>query len=322
MRTTIIPFFLLLLSNAAIGQENVSPKIDRSVISIMAVPVSSTNNVLEKLEKDPGYSEAISAINSALINKGYRNTVDFKTHKEVIDKRRIMTQTTARSGDMKYYIEQASVDVLIEAEIIWTDPPGNPHNRQARVKLKAVDKYTGAVYADNAFIQSKQREFPGLPVAVNHALTEDGKEKFNQFLDQLDNSYQVLLKEGRAVNIKFEMGTKSRVTLNERIDDERLSDKLEDCIRKIALGGRYRSLGSSAEYMDFSVQVPLMDDKGAYVSPNVFLRKKVDTYFYQLGFEADCMQVNNWINFTLQQKTEPKKGTQATAPIVADSPKH
>jgi hypothetical protein len=293
MRTTILLLILSSLYQPLRAQET---QIDRSRISIMVIPVNAKDSVT-------GYQEAISVINSALINMGYRNTLDFKTHKETVDKRRMMTQGTARTGELKYYIEQAEADVIIEADIIWSDPPADPRSRQARVKLKAVDKYTGAVYADNAFIQSMQREFPSLAVALNHALTKDGAEQFKQFLGQLDASYQVLLKEGRAVNVKFEMATKSRATWNDRVGEERLSDKLEEYIQQLALAHRYRALGSSAEYMDFTVQVPIIDESGAFVSPNTFLRKKLDAAFYKLGFDVDVSQVNNWVNFTLLKRT-------------------
>jgi hypothetical protein len=304
MKVITIPSILLLLCKPAPAQVKTAATTDRSRFSIMVVPVSSGDeNMLARLETDAGYKEAISDINSALINMGYRNTLDFKTHKEIIDKRHEGTRAETWSGKMKEYIEKAEVDMIIEAEIFWTDPPGNPRNRQARLKLKAVDKYTGAIYADNAFIQSMQREFPGLAMAVDHALTRDGAEQFNKFLSQLDASYSMLLQGGRAVNIKFELGTTSKVTLNDRIGSERLSDKLEECLQKTALHGRYRALGSSAVYMDFAVQVPVIDEAGAYVSPNLYLRKKIDDYFYQLGFEVTFLQVNNWINFILLQKS-------------------
>lgn len=306
MKAVITTVILLLVRIPGWAQDKPIAPVDRARLTLMVVPFSTEGrNVLERMEKDPGYREAISGINSALIDMGYRNTLDFKTHKEIIDQRHAITRAETWSGALKEYIEQAKVDVIIEAEINWIDPPGNPRDRQARLKLKAVDKYTGAVYADNAFIQSFQREFPGLAVAVNHALTKDGAEQFRKFLQQLDASYQVLLREGRSVNIKFELGTTSKVTLSDRINGERLAHKLEECLRKIAFQGRYRPMGSSAVYMDFTVQVPVVDEAGAYISPNLYLGNKVDDYFYQLGFEVKMLQINNWINFILQEKANP-----------------
>jgi hypothetical protein len=282
----------------------VSAPVDRSRFSLMVVPFSSDGtDLIRKLESDAGYREAVSDINSALINRGYRNTMDFKTHMEIVNKRHVMTEGKTWSGGMKKYIEEAETDMVVYAEIFWTDPPGDPRNRQARISLKAVDKYTGAVYADNAFITSAPREYPGLAVAVDHALTKDGAEQFAKFLGQLDASYSVLFREGRSVNVKFELGTTCKETMETRIGDERLSDKLEACLKDLSLHGRCRPLGSSAEYVDFAVQVPIIDEKGAFVSPNVYLKKEVDRYSHQLGFEVTCSQVNYWINFILLSKS-------------------
>ena len=292
---SFIPLFVTAQDTAYAG-------VDRSQLSIMVVPYTSGNeDIIKRLETEPGYKEAISGINSALINMGYRNTRDFKTHKENIDNGRLLTEHMVWSDRMKLYIENAPVDVLVEAEITWSDPPGHPRDRQVKMLMKAVDKYTSAVYADNASIQSGQREFPGLGVAVDHALNKEGAAGFRMFLDQLDASYRNVLKEGRHVNIRFETGTDSKVKLSDYVGDERLSDKVEECLRKAAFNGRYHLLGQSATYMEFNVQVPVIDESGASVTPSMYLRKKVDAFFHKLGYTVEYLVVGNWIHFVLGQ---------------------
>jgi hypothetical protein len=202
---------------------------------------------------------------------------------------------------MKIYIEEAPVDMLIEAEIIYNDPPGKPTSRQARIFLKAVDKYTGAVYA-NTSVQSYEREFSGLPQAVEHALNKDGATQFKSFLQQLDTQYATLLTEGRPMQIKFEVAANSTLLLTDRIGMERLSDKIMQCIKYCAFNGQYKVIGETKLYLDFTAQVPMIDEKGRSISPTDYLRYKVDQYLFGQGFETDYSTLGTWINFVLRSR--------------------
>ena len=275
------------------------PAINRAQLTIMVVPYTSKGeDILTRIEKDAGYKDAVAAINTALLNLGYK-VRDFKEHIDIINQRIQFTQATSQNDRMKKYIEQAPVDLLIEAEIIWSDPPDLPTHRQVRVLLKAVDKYTSDVYANSTTIQSFPREFSGLPQAIDHAFTSDGVTQFRTFLKQLDISYASLLTDGRPMKVKFEVAANRNFDLTKRINTERLSDKIIQAIKQYTYKGQYKVIGETETYMDFVAQVPVIDEKGNSVTPTEYLRYKVDQYLFALGFDMKYSTMGPWINFTL-----------------------
>lgn len=292
-----------ICSITVMSQDMASTALDRSRLSIMVLPHNPyKSDVLEKIEKEPGYKEAISSINSALVNMGYTNTLDQRTLMENITDWAGTTSDKVRSEKMNIFIQNAPADILIEAEIFWTDPPGDPKDRQVRLSLKAVDKYNSNIYADNASIRSAQREFPSLQAAVDHVLKFEGQAEFKKFLTQLDSSYSKIIREGRPVNMKFEIALGSRLRLSDRIGFDRISDKIEACVRRNAFEGKYQLRGEGDYYMELSVRVPVADKNGASISPSLYMRKKLDDYLFEQGLQADFSIVGSWINFMLVKK--------------------
>src|SRR5258708_28031044 len=154
--TLFFAFFLFRSADAQPPGDNT-----RSLLSIMVVPYTFGNeDILLRLEKDTGYKNAISVINSALINMGYTKTLDVKTYKENIDDKNLVTGDKTWSEKINIYIEDAPVDIIIETEITCINPPGNPRDRQDKPRLKATDKCTSDIYADNGSIQFDQTKFP------------------------------------------------------------------------------------------------------------------------------------------------------------------
>ena len=273
-------------------------------VSIMVAPYADADSeaLFNRMQHDEGYIAAISVINSALIGMGYQHTLDLRTLNEVRERRRWTTEGEVKSDRMKDAIEYAPVDVLIETAVVWTDPPGDPASRQVKLRLKAVDKYTGAIYADDADLVSEQREFPDLAYAVNHLLKEERSDQFKAFLQRMETSYEKVVRDGRSIQIKFEVCQRCTIGLSDRVGADRLSDKIEECIRTNAFKHQYSLVGESDNYMDLTVQVPVTDETGASVTPGLFIRKKVDDYFYQLGFETKCMVMGGWISIILKKR--------------------
>ena len=164
-----------------------------------------------------------------------------------------------------------------------------------------MDKYTSTVYADVVLL-SKQREFPSLDRAVSNTLKIDALEAFEQFLTQLDHSYAQVLKEGRQVSMQFEIDKTSQVQLSDRVENRRISDKIEEYVEKRALKGQYKIIGESPVYMDIVVQVPVIDDKGNAVTPSKFLGRGVDDYFYEMGFNVQYVSSGRLMKFVLKKK--------------------
>lgn len=268
----------------------------RSMLSVMAVLASDSG---DKKINNSYYNSAISKINSALIDMGYSKTIDASKQKVLIDNKSSLNEGKTRSREINTLIEHAPVDLIIETEITWIDPPGNPRDRQVRLHLKAVDSYTGAVYADNSSIQSSRREFADLGEAVDIAISRDGSRQFKSFLDQLDSSYIKLMKTGRLVSIQFGVDRESMAKFTDLIGNENLSDKIISFLRLKAFGGQCQVVGESETFMQFNVAIPLVDNDGIHSSPSWYLRKDIDAYFRQLGYAVRPAVVGNYVHFTL-----------------------
>jgi len=309
MKIKIGMLLVCLFTAAAIfAQENGGKKFDRSQLSFMVVPYASYGtDSLATVHMNAGFEAARSEINSVLISRGYKNTADVKLSGFLADERSMLTQSKTSFDDIKAALEKAPADVLIQVDVVWIDPPGNPRNRQAQLWLKAIDRYNGIIYADKASLQSKQREYPDLQTAVKNAVRLDAAVEFQSFIQQLEASYASVLAEGRMMNVKFELGKGSDVDLSSRIDGDLLSDKIEEFISKNSYKGQFRSIASYDTYMDFTVQVPLIDESGRSVSPNQYLNKKVNEYFYKSGLDVKCIVQKSWINFVLIKKATINK---------------
>ncbi|SFE17900.1 hypothetical protein SAMN05518672_104779 [Chitinophaga sp. CF118] len=274
---------------------------DRSQLSLMVMPdTSGVASILSKVETDNAYKSAITEVNNALINSGYKNTLDFKTNEERIARNRDPTKEESKSDWIRLCIEAAPVDVFIETSIHWLGTGDSP-DRQVQLSLKAVDKYTSAVYAD-AVLSSQRREFPSLEKAVSNTLKIDAQEAFEQFLKQLDYSYNKVLKEGRQANMQFEIDKASKVLITDRVNNRRISDRIEEYVEKKAFKGQYKIIGEGPAYMDIVVQVPVIDDKGNAVTPSRFLGRGMDDYFYEMGFNIKYVSSGRLMKFVLKEK--------------------
>lgn len=289
---------VLLLGITSLAQS--SPGVNyRPLFSVMVVPYTSgSENPLARIESDPGYRNAISDINNELIRMGYSNTLDFKTYKEATDKQHGMQEGKTWSEKINLYIENAPVDLVIRTEITWIDPPGNPRDRQVKIRLTAIDKYTSAVYADNATIQSAQREYPDMAAAVLSALSKDGNIQFKDFLEQLDNSYSGIITNGRQVAIQFAIDRENSNDFSEVFAGGELRDTIEAFVRRKALNGRY-TLSESDSYLSFKVVIPVIDEAGRPQTPTWFITREISGCFRKWHYRVSLKTIGNWIIFTL-----------------------
>jgi len=300
--TALFLFFTLPQIPTAQGTHGV-PAI-RSALSVMVIPFApgGDKNVKNLIEHDTAFRQAISYINSALIDMGYSKTLDFLTFKDIIDKKISITEDEVWSTRAKRYIEQAPVDIIIETDLTWIDPRDRPHDRQAIVQLKAVDKYTSVIYANASSIRTAPREFPGLPAAMDCALNRDGRVAFQNFLAQLDSSCAKLPKKGRITTIKFEIATESTISLYDAVGNERLLDKIKAFVSSKAFHGGYEIVGFSAKYMELQVQLPVFSDSSSAKAVNADFDKELNNYLNQWGIKTDCTAVGSWLNFILQRR--------------------
>jgi hypothetical protein len=264
---------------------------DRTQLSLLVAPAleDSTND---------SYYDAISEINNSLIQNGYLNTLDANTLRENTKTDVMSTSGIIKNSSLADKIRNAPADIVIETKMHWMDTPPGTTGRQLQIALKAVDKYTNYIYA-TTLLQSQQREFPGMERAVSTTLTVDGKETFQQFLAQLDQGYNNLLARGRQVTIKVEIAAESELTTSSKIKDIRISDAVEEYVKKVAFNGHYKVVGQADEYMVIQMQVPIVDAQGNSVSPSMFIKRSIDSYFDSYGITTQYTSKGNNLTFIL-----------------------
>lgn len=295
------PLLACLLCAAPVQAQNQdSTRFDRSQLTLIVAP--------QMAAADNGYTAAITELNSALLDKGYKNTLDAATRQHNVADQRIFTAAFSRTDSMKIFIEETPADIRIEAEMHWMEQPAGDAARQLQISLKAVDNYTGALYAQRV-IQSKPRQFPSMEKAVQNTLKLDGKEAFEKFLARLDQSYAGVIKEGRLLNLQFEVDYGSEIRLTDRVGDERITEKIETYVKQKAKG-QYRITGESPAYMSIIALVPVVDECGVAVSPGSYLARGLDNYFYALGLDVMYASKVTLHKFVLKKRlSSPNKGT-------------
>lgn len=239
-------------------------ELNRSYLTVMVIPYTSKNeDVLAKFENDVAYRTAIAEINNALLNKGYSNTQELRENQELIERVRGATEKGTQRDQLKKLIEELPADIVIEAELIWTDPPGRSQDREVQILLKAKDKHTSSLYATSTRIRSSPREYRDLSEAAESALTRDGKKEFEDFLSLMEQS----LKRGRQLPFRFDLATASPVDYQYYIEGKMIKDWIKQALQQNALNGFYRITGESSTYLQGFSQEPVIGKNGYYVQP-------------------------------------------------------
>lgn len=283
------------------AQRQDSNRFDRSQLTLIVVPQTAA--------ADNGYTAAITELNSALLDSGYKNTLDAATRQHNVADQRMFTSSVSRTDSMKIFIEETPADIRIEAEMHWMEQPAGDAARQLQISLKAVDNYTGALYAQSV-IRSKPRQFPGMEKAVQNTLKLDGKEAFEKFLTRLDQSYAGIIKDGRLLNLQFEVDYASEIRLTDRVGAERITEKIETYVKQKAFKGQYRITGESPAYMSIIALVPVVDERGVAVSPGSYLARGLDNYFYAIGLDVMYASKVTLHKFVLKKRlSSPNTGT-------------
>ena len=239
-------------------------EINRSYLTVMVLPYTSKDeDVLAKFENDVAYRTAIAEINNALLNNGYNNTKDLRENQELIERVRAATEKGTQRDQLKKLIEELPADIVIEAELIWTDPPGRPQDREVQILLKAKDKHTSSLYASSARIRSSPRAYRDLSEAAETALVRDGKKEFDDFLTLMEQS----LKRGRQLPFRFDLAIASPVDYQYYIEGKMIKDWIKQALQQNALNGFYRITGESSSFLQGFSQEPIIDKNGYYVQP-------------------------------------------------------
>ncbi len=293
------------LSLSAQDKENLVGEIKNGNLNhpfkMMVIPyLEEGESVKLKYNTDPNYRVLINEISAAFIENGYHNLLDFRTHYESILYRTTLTNEIVKSSLLKIAIENAPVDVLIEAEILLDSQRTNPNNKQVSIRLTAIDKYSALILSSTSHIKSNYRQVQSLKNLIDVALTIDGKTSFIQFLAQLDRSLELIEKQGRTLKIKFEIAKGSSKSFLNRSENKQISTLLEQFIRLHSINEQCRQMNVSAQYIDFSINMAVLDKEGIPISYMQFI-DQLSKYLGELGMPVkDVSMVGSWINFIIE----------------------
>ena len=253
---------------------------------IMAIPMGLNDATSVRQSTLAPLSQAlISELNQALLAAGFSSTLDFQQQYAASYNRSLMTSSGVKGDFYKIAIENASVDVLIEADVQWIDPPGQPQNRQAILHLKAVDPFTAVVLAENANIHSSQRQFPSERTAIHNALFLDDRENFRQFISELNRKVLLYWTVAKPVNVKFEISAESQRRFSDQIQNQKINETIKDFLRRQSEGKPLECYGDSPNYLDFTVFLRLDPTKGCAFSLDQ-LKSKIDEFIAQSGLAS------------------------------------
>ncbi len=288
-----ISILLALAVTAAYAQE-----INRSFLTVMVIPYTTEGNAIAKFENDPAYRAAIGEINNALIKLGYSNTLDLREQRALIDK--FKNRGSTQNDDLKELIQELPADIVIEAELEWIE---SGEDKQVRVALKAIDKHTATLYANNPGIRSQQRNFLNLQEAVEAALRRDGKKQFEAFLEQMEAS--LLL--GRQVPFRFEVATVTPLNYKTIIEGKPLMEWVKDALAQHGKDQFYRITGESANLIQgFSIE-PIIDAQGFYIQPCSALCSGVGEFMRGIGINMQYDRVGKQTLFRLEGELQQTK---------------
>tara|TARA_Y100000782_G_C10166016_1_gene257701 strand:- start:388 stop:1290 length:903 start_codon:yes stop_codon:yes gene_type:complete len=288
----LLCFFAFFALHAIHAQE-----INRSFLSVMVIPYSRTGeDVLTRYEEDIHYRAAVAEINNALINRGYTFTQDLRTQKALVEKVRKYNLDGNQRDALKELIEELPADIIIEAEIIWTDPEGHPEDREVQLILNAIDKHTASLYASSPSIKSYQRAFNNIQEAVSIALQRDGKTAFDAFILQMEST----LKKGRQLPFRFELSATSPINYLDTVNSIRVQELVHEALKKYALGGYSRVSGESKTFIQgFSLE-PVIDNNGYYVQPCGSLCQGVEQFLLEKGLVIHYQRAGQQVFFQLE----------------------
>ena len=263
--------------------------------NVMVVPLHSNISLGAQEEYTQNQNIAIHELNNVLKGKGFSNLLDYSTYTSLAKERTLLSNEQTLSSIAKAAIQNAPVDVIIEIEVTYINPPNLPQNKQVLINLKAIDRYNSHIYAIGSF-GSKQRNFPSIQKAIQTTFSIDGVQTLNSFIEKLQYELDDVVKNGRLIKLKFEIAKESAKRFSNKIGTSSIADQIENFVKNQIAQGYCQLIGQSADYMDFSLKINALDSQS---QPNtlVSIRRSLDGLFQKMGVEVkDIFTVGTWIN--------------------------
>jgi len=276
-----LSIFLLLCGRLLNAQE----PADRSYLTLMVIPYTGPGeSVRTTIDKSAVCRAVLGQVNNVFEERGYRT----KDYMEVLRLPNTAPDATdIERTEIKEAIRNAPADVVVYVEITPLDL--NEGDRQLRLRLQAVDKYSGENYANSSSVESTIRRYRDF---VQPAQDFQMINRLKTYADQLDRKFADVLKNGRSVFVRLAVDPGSPLTLSAPVDGNRLSlsEILYDWIKNHSL--RTYPGSGDAGLLELECKIPLVDAHQRLVTPYTF-RTELMTYLRQLRISTKKLDLTD-----------------------------
>ena len=181
-------------------------------------------------------------------------------------------------------LKAAKPDIILE--VSWSINTTGP-KRSVTFDLKGLDAGTNKQIA-----AANGTGNPSMSAELPILLQEAVLSHITAFQDQLQNSFNDMMENGREISLQIQVYDNSPKKLNTEINDDgdELKDDIKKWVKDNTVKGRFNLMNTSPNFMAFNaVRIPVMDKEGTAMDADAFagnLRKYLRKT-YQLKCESE-----------------------------------
>lgn len=215
----------------------------------------------------------ISAINGLMADRGFPLDDLQQTMASINRQQAELAAVTNKGGDASVKTndlmelrQRARCDIILE--LSWTVNQVGP-KRSITYTLRGLDAYT-----NNEVASAGGTGDPSSTVVTATLLTAAVNDHMNLFCERLQNHFDDLLTNGRAIALNINVFDNDMdIDLETEYDGYELRELIEDWVYENTVQGRYNLVDDNEYYMQFDdVRIPVYDDRGRPIAANNFAR--------------------------------------------------
>lgn len=227
------------------------------------------------LVKNPDLLPVISAINGLMADRGFPLENLESAMRSINRQSTELSAVTARDGssvqsnELMELRRQAKADIILQ--LSWTVNEVGPR-RSVTYTLQGLDSYT-----NNEVASAGGTGEPSFTVETAVLLREAANAHMDEFCNRLQNHFDDLFENGRAVAIHINVFENALgIDLETEFDGKELREVIEDWMYDNTVSGRYNLVDDNELYMQFDdVRIPVYDERGRSLAANNFARELV-----------------------------------------------
>lgn len=227
------------------------------------------------LVKNPDLLPVISAINGLMADRGFPlenlESAMRSVNRQSVELSAVSARdgSTVQSNELMELRRQAKADIILQ--LSWTVNEVGPR-RSVTYTLQGLDSYT-----NNEVASAGGTGEPSFTVETSVLLREAAVAHMDEFCNRLQNHFDDLFANGRAVAIYINVFENARgIDLETEFDGKELREVIEDWMANNTVSGRYSLVDDNELYMQFDdVRIPVYDERGRSIAANQFARELV-----------------------------------------------